>query len=616
MVPNSELDDIYFPFRLVMIQDEIPSSSEDGSGLRSPVGGVFPRMPQTPSLQGGSEFFRYQHDPQVDISPTAGVLAPRFDFAQGLNKREPRKWIAFDVRACRYWPECNNCVRRNNECEYDAMPKRRGPDKRPGTLQRKCISSTISTTAVVGAGEFKSEVPDLKPNHHRGHDYLTVFDGHAGKNASEWRARSLREDLCEAPGEIRPSPAFYNDGTSLSRVRKEYDGMNHSRSFTTACAFSRVKDDIQNFGISMYDVAQNGKGSKPSRHPPRNSHNLTSSSSPFSSLTDYQSFSGGSANDVQRSSGPGGGTGLGNGQGSSRSGGSRDSGYSNNDQGSSRGSGNSNGCGGGSGDGRGSGGSDDDKGSSGWGDGQGLSKNRRKRKSRDSSETQSDDRDASDGEDENEVPSEGEDRNQDPRRLRIPSDDVAQDTVNEEAPDDTYLSSASHALDPSSGSWYDQGTLRDLESGQSASGGFNNPEGTTWGDFGALGGISALLFAVIAAFWIKYSMSSIAEHAIWLTELFAILALITASMGFLEVRNILRAALHLATAGRGWQMRPILVSIWFMLAIMTWVVWFFSFMWSCCSTSSHATSLNLGFKVSLSAIFLIGLALTPLMVII
>lgn len=34
--------------------------------------------------------------------------------------------------------ECNNCVRRNNECVYDAQPRRRGPDKRPGTRQRSC----------------------------------------------------------------------------------------------------------------------------------------------------------------------------------------------------------------------------------------------------------------------------------------------------------------------------------------------------------------------------------------------------------------------------------------------------------------------------------------------
>jgi hypothetical protein len=35
-------------------------------------------------------------------------------------------------------PVCNNCVRRSNECQYDAVPKRRGPDKRPGTRQRSC----------------------------------------------------------------------------------------------------------------------------------------------------------------------------------------------------------------------------------------------------------------------------------------------------------------------------------------------------------------------------------------------------------------------------------------------------------------------------------------------
>ena len=33
---------------------------------------------------------------------------------------------------------CNNCARRSNECEYDLVPKRRGPDKRPGTRQRSC----------------------------------------------------------------------------------------------------------------------------------------------------------------------------------------------------------------------------------------------------------------------------------------------------------------------------------------------------------------------------------------------------------------------------------------------------------------------------------------------
>ena len=34
-------------------------------------------------------------------------------------------------------PSCHNCNRRaNSECEYDPLPKRRGPDKTPGARQR------------------------------------------------------------------------------------------------------------------------------------------------------------------------------------------------------------------------------------------------------------------------------------------------------------------------------------------------------------------------------------------------------------------------------------------------------------------------------------------------
>jgi len=35
-------------------------------------------------------------------------------------------------------PGCDNCARRSSQCEYDAILKRRGPDKRPGTRRRSC----------------------------------------------------------------------------------------------------------------------------------------------------------------------------------------------------------------------------------------------------------------------------------------------------------------------------------------------------------------------------------------------------------------------------------------------------------------------------------------------
>ncbi|KAJ8501742.1 hypothetical protein ONZ45_g12033 [Pleurotus djamor] len=63
--------------------------------------------------------------------------------------RESRKESSTLVIACRQCrarkircdstrPVCNNCHRRSNECVYDAVPKRRGPDKNPGTRQRSC----------------------------------------------------------------------------------------------------------------------------------------------------------------------------------------------------------------------------------------------------------------------------------------------------------------------------------------------------------------------------------------------------------------------------------------------------------------------------------------------
>ena len=33
-------------------------------------------------------------------------------------------------------PTCHNCTRRASDCKYDAVPRRRGPDKKPGARQR------------------------------------------------------------------------------------------------------------------------------------------------------------------------------------------------------------------------------------------------------------------------------------------------------------------------------------------------------------------------------------------------------------------------------------------------------------------------------------------------
>ncbi|KAF8993841.1 hypothetical protein BDQ17DRAFT_1311941 [Cyathus striatus] len=259
MVANTT-SDLYSPFQQPMIHEE-PQSSEEGSGLHSPV-----FTAPYPSPQADS--FRYQPDP-IDVQHAAGNFAqPHYDYTHSLNiqqqppildtrlelpspgarqvtfptqpfalsprnqlgldfpvsvnpripstvhtggpidyrynpaserrlpggpshdptyprhsanstatllmeadhrpppatptehaepsatgtastSRESRKEISSVVIACRQCrgrkircdstrPQCNNCVRRSNPCEYDLVPKRRGPDKRPGTRQRSC----------------------------------------------------------------------------------------------------------------------------------------------------------------------------------------------------------------------------------------------------------------------------------------------------------------------------------------------------------------------------------------------------------------------------------------------------------------------------------------------
>lgn len=55
-------------------------------------------------------------------------------------------------------PSCKNCVRRREECKYDEKPKRRGPDKVPGSRMRSCKSKKqggeASPSEPSGSGSF------------------------------------------------------------------------------------------------------------------------------------------------------------------------------------------------------------------------------------------------------------------------------------------------------------------------------------------------------------------------------------------------------------------------------------------------------------------------------
>ena len=129
-----------------LVHDDIPLSKMNNGGYRNQESPISPYDPSNPIKT------------TQPAQKTAG---------NGSKARPPRRSSANGVVACRQWyvcdqiylssrltvtlhsrarkircdstrPGCDNCARRSSQCEYDAVPKRRGPDKRPGTRRRSC----------------------------------------------------------------------------------------------------------------------------------------------------------------------------------------------------------------------------------------------------------------------------------------------------------------------------------------------------------------------------------------------------------------------------------------------------------------------------------------------
>ncbi|KAJ7121672.1 hypothetical protein C8R44DRAFT_786662 [Mycena epipterygia] len=121
----------------------------DQSGSRLPM-----PMAHSSRIESSEPFGEYSayDTPYRSSMPMGGTgtnNSPSSPLDNSPSRRGSSKEISTVVIACRPCrgrkikcdsnrPSCNNCVRRKNECIYDTAPKRRGPDKRPGTRQRSC----------------------------------------------------------------------------------------------------------------------------------------------------------------------------------------------------------------------------------------------------------------------------------------------------------------------------------------------------------------------------------------------------------------------------------------------------------------------------------------------
>ncbi|KAI9455242.1 hypothetical protein BJY52DRAFT_1280837 [Lactarius psammicola] len=86
------------------------------------------------------------------VDPPKPAAPPGLPDASGASpspRPGPARNVSSGVIACRQCrsrkircdstrPKCQNCLKRGNDCVYDKVPKRRGPDKRPGTRKRSC----------------------------------------------------------------------------------------------------------------------------------------------------------------------------------------------------------------------------------------------------------------------------------------------------------------------------------------------------------------------------------------------------------------------------------------------------------------------------------------------
>ncbi|KAF7326119.1 Zn(2)-C6 fungal-type domain-containing protein [Mycena kentingensis (nom. inval.)] len=86
-----------------------------------------PGPPPVPGLRYRSPSSGSSSSYPGSSSPTPVVIA-----CQPCRRRK--------VRCDSARPICSNCLKRKipNECQYDAVPRRRGPDKNPGTRHRPC----------------------------------------------------------------------------------------------------------------------------------------------------------------------------------------------------------------------------------------------------------------------------------------------------------------------------------------------------------------------------------------------------------------------------------------------------------------------------------------------
>ncbi|KAK7055767.1 Zn(2)-C6 fungal-type domain-containing protein [Favolaschia claudopus] len=108
-----------------------PAVSDDFRRFERPAGMSASGNAASSSLNAGGN--ESTDAPERSSSPARPVRRTTTTAVIACRQCRARK-----IRCDSTRPYCANCSRRADQCEYDPAPKRRGPDKKPGTRQRRC----------------------------------------------------------------------------------------------------------------------------------------------------------------------------------------------------------------------------------------------------------------------------------------------------------------------------------------------------------------------------------------------------------------------------------------------------------------------------------------------
>jgi len=141
-----------------MTLPSLPNTGLSDRGYRNPEPVRDPRSLQNRATDSPmSPIGQQSPDGSAMKSPKAepgSVHPPGSSHSPGASSRREPSLVVIACCACRARkikcdssrPNCNNCVRRSSECVYDTTPKRRGPDKHPGTRKRSCKKRPVDGT--------------------------------------------------------------------------------------------------------------------------------------------------------------------------------------------------------------------------------------------------------------------------------------------------------------------------------------------------------------------------------------------------------------------------------------------------------------------------------------